>query len=97
MATLGNTIGGTFLDLAEIINLVKDKSRVGVCLDTCHVFAAGYYLRSPKFLGESLPWLFHVSSHIANLAKGLRCSTKYIEATSGAEFATHLVFFVDYR
>jgi hypothetical protein len=89
--------GGTFLDLAEIIKLVKDKSRVGVCLDTCHVFAAGYDLRSPEFLGEFPPWLFQASSHIANPAKGLRCSLKYMETTSGAEFATHLVFFVDYR
>jgi AP endonuclease-1 len=47
MATQGNTIGGTFTDIAEIIKVVKDKSRVGVCLDTCHVFAAGYDLRSP--------------------------------------------------
>jgi AP endonuclease-1 len=48
MASLGNTIGGTFADLAEIIALVKNKDRVGVCLDTCHVFAAGYDLRTPE-------------------------------------------------
>jgi len=48
MASLGNTIGGTFNDIAAIIKLVKDKSRVGVCLDTCHVFAAGYDLRTPE-------------------------------------------------
>lgn len=54
MATLGNTIGGTFADLAAIINLVKDKSRVGVCLDTCHVFAAGYDLRSPEAYAETM-------------------------------------------
>lgn len=48
MASLGNTIGGTFEDLAAIIALVKDKSRVGVCLDTCHIFAAGYDLRDPE-------------------------------------------------
>lgn len=48
MATLGNTIGGTFADLAGVIELVHDKSRVGVCLDTCHVFAAGYDLRSQE-------------------------------------------------
>ncbi|KAH9869263.1 hypothetical protein IAQ61_006468, partial [Plenodomus lingam] len=48
MATLGNTIGGTFADLASIIQLVEDKSRVGVCLDTCHVFAAGYDLRTSE-------------------------------------------------
>jgi AP endonuclease-1 len=48
MASLGNTIGGTFADLAGIIELVDDKERVGVCLDTCHVFAAGYDLRTPE-------------------------------------------------
>ncbi|KAF2876637.1 xylose isomerase-like protein [Massariosphaeria phaeospora] len=47
MASLGNTIGGTFLDLAEIIALVENKERIGVCLDTCHIFAAGYDLRTP--------------------------------------------------
>ncbi|KAJ4347202.1 DNA-(apurinic or apyrimidinic site) lyase [Didymosphaeria variabile] len=48
MATLGNTIGGQFKDIAEIIELVEDKHRIGVCLDTCHVFAAGYDLRTPE-------------------------------------------------
>ncbi|EMD95034.1 hypothetical protein COCHEDRAFT_1191784 [Bipolaris maydis C5] len=54
MATLGNTIGGTFSDLAAIIKLVDDKSRVGVCLDTCHVFAAGYDLRTPEAYAETM-------------------------------------------
>ena len=35
------TIGGSFLELRRIINRIKDKSRIGICLDTCHVFAAG--------------------------------------------------------
>ena len=48
MASLGNTIGGTFGDIGAIIALVKDQSRVGVCLDTCHVFAADYDLRAPE-------------------------------------------------
>lgn len=48
MATLGNTIGGQFQDIADIIKHVHDKDRVGVCLDTCHVFAAGYDLRTPE-------------------------------------------------
>ncbi|KAF1833196.1 AP endonuclease [Decorospora gaudefroyi] len=54
MATLGNTIGGTFEDLAAIIELVNDKSRVGVCLDTCHVFAAGYDLRTPEAYAKTM-------------------------------------------
>lgn len=39
-------IGGLFSDLSSIISLVTDKSRVGVCLDTCHAFASGYDLRT---------------------------------------------------
>lgn len=42
-----SAIGGAFEDLAEIIALVEDKTRVGVCLDTCHAHAAGYDL-SPE-------------------------------------------------
>lgn len=44
----GNVIGGRFEDLQSIIAKVEDKSRVGVCIDTCHSFAAGYDLRSPE-------------------------------------------------
>lgn len=54
MATLGNTIGGTFKDLADIIQLVENKDRVGVCLDTCHVFAAGYDLRTPDTFAKTM-------------------------------------------
>lgn len=54
MASLGNTIGGTFADLAEIIKLVDNKDRVGVCLDTCHVFAAGYDLRTPEVYAATM-------------------------------------------
>lgn len=54
MASLGNTIGGTFEDLAAIIEHVKDKSRVAVCLDTCHVFAAGYDLRTPDAYAKTM-------------------------------------------
>ncbi|OZJ03730.1 hypothetical protein BZG36_04147 [Bifiguratus adelaidae] len=46
MAGAGNVIGSKFEELGGIIALVKDKTRVGVCLDTCHAFAAGYDLRS---------------------------------------------------
>lgn len=40
----GSNIGYTFEQIAQIIDLVEDKSRVGVCIDTCHAFAAGYDL-----------------------------------------------------
>jgi deoxyribonuclease-4 len=40
----GTCLGHRFEHLAHILALVKDRSRLGVCLDTCHVFAAGYRL-----------------------------------------------------
>lgn len=40
----GTNLGFTFEQLAHIIDKVEDKSRVGVCLDTCHTFTAGYDL-----------------------------------------------------
>ncbi|MBQ0015621.1 MAG: deoxyribonuclease IV [Bacteroidales bacterium] len=38
----GSNLGYTFAQIARIIEGVNDKSRVGVCIDTCHTFAAGY-------------------------------------------------------
>jgi AP endonuclease 1 len=48
MAAGGNVLGSTFEDLRDTIALIHDKDRVGVCLDTCHAFAAGYDLRTPE-------------------------------------------------
>ncbi|MEZ5573841.1 MAG: deoxyribonuclease IV [Halioglobus sp.] len=42
----GSSLGHRFEHLAEIIDRVEQTSRVGVCLDTCHSFAAGYDLRT---------------------------------------------------
>ena len=42
----GSNLGYKFEHLAHIIDKVEDKSRVGVCLDTCHTFVAGYDLRT---------------------------------------------------
>ncbi len=42
----GTTVGTSFPEIAEIISMVRDAGRVGVCLDTCHIFAAGYDIRS---------------------------------------------------
>ncbi|KAI0638661.1 xylose isomerase-like protein [Trametes polyzona] len=47
MAGAGNVIGSRFSDLGGIIEQVHDKSRVGVCLDTCHMYAAVSVLNSP--------------------------------------------------
>ncbi|MEQ2235898.1 hypothetical protein ILYODFUR_006876 [Ilyodon furcidens] len=44
MSGQGSTVGGKFSELKSIIDKVRDQRRVGVCLDTCHAFAAGYDL-----------------------------------------------------
>jgi deoxyribonuclease IV len=44
----GSNLGYKFEHLAYIIERVEDKSRVGVCLDTCHTFTAGYDLRTKE-------------------------------------------------
>lgn len=44
----GSNLGFTFSQIARIINGVTDKSRIGVCIDTCHAFAAGFDLASAK-------------------------------------------------
>jgi deoxyribonuclease-4 len=48
-----NSMGGSFGDIAGIID-VLDSKRVGVCLDTCHLFAAGYELRTPDGLDRTI-------------------------------------------
>jgi deoxyribonuclease-4 len=44
----GSSVGYKFEHIAEIIERIEDKSRVSVCFDTCHVFAAGYELRNKR-------------------------------------------------
>lgn len=42
----GSNLGYSFEQIARIMELIEDQSRVGVCIDTCHSFAAGYDLKS---------------------------------------------------
>ena len=46
MAGQGSCLGCTYEELGQIIELVDDKSRLGICVDTCHVFASGYDIRT---------------------------------------------------
>jgi deoxyribonuclease IV len=50
----GSAMGHRFEHLRGIIDLVDDKSRVGVCLDTCHTFAAGYDIKTEKGYAETM-------------------------------------------
>lgn len=50
----GSNVGYSFEHLAKLLEYVGDTSRVGVCIDTCHAFAAGYDLKTP----ENYDWTF---------------------------------------
>ncbi len=50
----GSNLGYRFEHLAHLIEKVEDKSRVGVCLDTCHTFTAGYDLRTREAYEETM-------------------------------------------
>ena len=50
----GSTIGSSFDEIAAILASLCDASRLGVCLDTCHAFAAGYDLRTGDALDATL-------------------------------------------
>jgi len=50
-----NSVGSSFQEIATIIDsLPREKERIGVCLDTCHLHAAGYDLRSSQALESVL-------------------------------------------
>ncbi|MDP4205615.1 MAG: deoxyribonuclease IV, partial [Bacteroidota bacterium] len=49
----GSNLGYTFEQIHTIIDHVEDKSRVGVCIDTCHAFTAGYDILTPSGFDET--------------------------------------------
>lgn len=54
MAGQGSVLGAKFEDIATIIETVKGKIPIGVCMDTCHTFAAGYDIRTKEALDQTL-------------------------------------------
>lgn len=51
----GSNLGYSFEQLAHVIDRVEDKSRIGVCIDTCHAYSAGYDLATTE--GYDKTWL----------------------------------------
>lgn len=49
-----NSMGSTFEEIQRVIEGIEERERVGVCLDTCHAFAAGYDLATPRGLDRTL-------------------------------------------
>lgn len=50
----GTNLGFSFFQIKEIIAQVEDKTRVGVCIDTCHAYSAGYDLKTSEVMMPSL-------------------------------------------
>jgi deoxyribonuclease-4 len=50
----GSNLGFNFSHLAQIIDKVEDKNRVGVCIDTCHIYSAGFDLKTE--IGYQKTW-----------------------------------------
>lgn len=50
----GSNVGYSFEQLAEIIDQVDLKDKVGICFDTCHVWASGYDIKTPEGYGETM-------------------------------------------
>jgi deoxyribonuclease IV len=82
MAGQRNSCGSRLEDIAEILSRVKNADRVGVCLDTCHLLAAGYDIRSEeavdatisrfdKVVGLNRLWAVHLNDSKGALGSGL--------------------------
>mgnify|MGYP001049920743 CR=1 FL=1 len=50
----GTSLGHKFEQISEIIEKIEDKNRVGVCVDSCHIFAAGYDIRTDESYGRTI-------------------------------------------
>ena len=81
-AGAGNVIGRTFSELRAILDRLGRPARVGVCVDTCHLFAAGYDIRTPAgyalamaecvdMIGVGRVLAFHLNDAKAPLGSGL--------------------------
>lgn len=74
----GSNLGYSFEQLAYIIDKVEDKERIGVCIDTCHAFAAGYDLKSAsgfretfERFGQIVGFKYLKGMHLNDAKKGL--------------------------
>lgn len=73
----GSNLGFTFEQIAKIISKVEDKTRVGVCIDTCHAYASGYdiktadgFERTWKKFDEVIGFKYLRGMHINDTMKG---------------------------
>lgn len=76
MCNRGGEVGGTFEHLKYIVDKVKQKERVGVCWDTCHLYTAGYDIKNnleavikefDQKVGLDKLWVIHVNDSLQGL------------------------------
>ncbi len=83
----GSNMGFRFEHLAEIIDLVEDKSRVGVCIDTCHAFAAGYdWSDAPTLLYDEVEPLSDADIKGTVVVRGYEKIMDALERTVGLKY-----------
>ena len=98
----GSNLGYRFEHLAHIIAKVEDKSRVGVCIDTCHTYSAGYDLADEEgyrktwhdfdeIIGRSFLRAIHLNDDLRKLGSRIDRHTEIGKGTLGMEFFRRFV------
>ena len=98
----GSNLGCSFEHIAHIIDKVDDKSRIGVCIDSCHAFAAGYDLQNKdsfekvwKEFDDVIGMQYLCGMHLNDTKKGLASRVARHESIGkgvlGAEFFINLM------
>lgn len=98
----GSNLGYSFEQIAHIIDKVEDKTRVGVCIDSCHAFAAGYdlstidgYADTWRRFDEVIGFQYLSGMHLNDTKKGLASKVDRHETLGngvlGADFFSFLM------
>ncbi len=98
----GSNLGHRFEHLAHIISKVEDKSRVGVCIDTCHTYSAGYDLADEEgytktwkefdeIIGKEYLRALHLNDDLRKLGSRIDRHAEIGKGTLGMEFFRRLV------
>ena len=98
----GSNMGYRFEHLAYVIDKVEDKSRVGVCIDTCHTYSAGYDLASEegyartweefdKVIGRKYLMAIHLNDDLRKLASRIDRHAEIGKGTLGMDFFRRFV------
>lgn len=98
----GSSVGHTFLQLGYIVEKVKNHIPIGVCIDTCHIFTAGYDIRThqawnqtllefDRLIGLSHLFAFHLNDSVKGLGSHVDRHAPLGEGQIGWESCTFLM------